>query len=302
MHVVVVGMTRAGGMRRLFSYQDIDGEPEESQPSNINGYLVDAPDVFAEKRSQKKGPLSPMLNLANRGSQPTDDGNLLLDTESEYKAAMQDSIAAKYVRPFRMGRELINGVDRWCLWLVNAEARELRQSSFLRERIRACREYREAAPVKGDAYKNRETPWLFRDNLQPRIPYLAIPRVFSRRREYATCDWYSPDVIAGDKVYTCIDPDGFNFAIIESSMFMTWQKTVGGRLKSDPSFSNTVVWNTLPLPKLDDGMRRGVIDAGRGVLDARANHPGQSLADLYDPDVMPVDFAQGASAVGRCGG
>lgn len=230
-----------------------------------------------------------MLNLANRGSQPTDNGYLLIDTYDEYEKATQDSIAAKYVRPFRMGKELINDIDRWCLWLVDVEPGELRQSSFLRDRVEKVREFRQASRKRATREKS-VTSWLFDENHQPKTTYLAIPRVFSGRREYATCDWYSPDVIAGDKVYTCIDPDGFNFAIIESSMFMTWQKTVGGRLKSDPSFSNTVVWNTLPLPKLDDGMRQAVIDAGRAVLDARANHPGQSLADLYDPDVMPVDL------------
>lgn len=73
-------------------------------------------------------------------------------------------------------------------------------------------------------------------------------------------------------------------------MFMTWQKAIGGRLKSDPGFSNTVVWNNLPLPQLSDELRQKVIDAGRGVIDARAKHEGQSLADLYDPDYMPTDL------------
>ncbi|WP_427776847.1 type IIL restriction-modification enzyme MmeI [Bifidobacterium bifidum] len=116
------------------------------------------------------------------------------------------------------------------------------------------------------------------------------PRVFSQRREYTTCALYPPSIIAGDKVYTCIDPNGLNFAVIESSMFMTWQKAIGGRLKSDPSFSNTLVWNTLPLPRLSDEQRQQVIDASKRILEARANHSGQSLADLYDPTFMPVDL------------
>lgn len=231
-----------------------------------------------------------MLNLANFGSMPLDGGNLLLNTEEEYTKAMADPVAAKYVRPFRGSRELINSIDRWCLWLVDAEPGELRRSAFLATRIQACREYRESAPASGDAYKNRETPWLFRDDHQPDTRYLCVPSVFSERREYVTCDWLGSDVIASNLNFAIVDPDGFNFAVIESSMFMAWQKTIGGRLKSDCRFSNTVVWNTLPLPKLDDGMRQAVIDAGRGVLGARANHPGQSLADLYDPDVMPIDL------------
>ena len=202
---------------------------------------------------------------------------------------MADSIARKYVRPFRMGKELINKIDRWCLWLVDATPSDLRQSRLLRSRVEAVKTMREASK----AASTREwaaRSWLFKQRAQPTTDYLAIPKVFSGRREYATCDWYSPDIIAGDKVYTCIDSDGLNFAIIESSMFMAWQKSIGGRLKSDCSFSNTGVWNTLPLPQLDDDTRERVIEAGQGVLEARAKYPGQSLADLYDPTFMPPDL------------
>ena len=131
---------------------------------------------------------------------------------------------------------------------------------------------------------NRDTPWLFRDNHQPDVDYLAIPKVFSGRSEYATCD------VCRDKVYTCVDPDGFNFAIIESTMFMAWQKGIGGRLKSDCNFSNTLVWNTLPLPPVDTAMHAAIVAAGKNILAVRANHPKSSLADLYDPTFMPKDL------------
>nr|WP_243388638.1 type IIL restriction-modification enzyme MmeI [Bifidobacterium scaligerum] len=278
---------------------EINGDPIEIRASHINPYLIDGPDIFIVKRSQKAGPISPMLNLVDSGSMPLDGGNLIINTREEYDKAMSDSVAAKYVRPFRMGKELINNIGRWCLWLNDAEPNELRNSSYLREKIKACREYRENAPVKGDAYKHRTTPWLFRDDHQQDTNYLAIPKVFSEDREYMTCDWYTPDIIAGDMVYTCIDPKGLAFAIIESSMFMVWQKTVGGRLESRCRFSNTVVWNNLPLPELSDDMRIKVIEAGRGVLAARANHPGQSLADLYDPDFMPVDLRKAHEALDK---
>jgi hypothetical protein len=89
-------------------------------------------------------------------------------------------------------------------------------------------------------------------------------------------------VIAGDSVFTCSDPDGFAFAIIESGMFMAWQRTVAGRLKSDPRFSNTLVWNNLPLPVVPDELRVSAIDAGRRVMEVRSRYPGESLASLYD--------------------
>lgn len=289
-HVVIVGFDRGDDTATLFSYPDINGEPVASLSQHINGYLLDAPDVFVTARSQKAGPLSPVLALANFGSMPLDGGNLLLDDREAYDEAMADPIAVKYVRPFLMGKELINGMSRWCLWLEDAEPGELRKSKFIASRVEACREYREQAPIKGDAYKNRSTPWLFRDNHQPGRHYLAIPAVFSGRREYATCDWVRSNCIAGNKIYICDDPDGINFAVIESTMFLTWQKAIGGRLKSDCSFSNTVVWNTLPLPQLDDSTRQQVIGAGKQVLVAREDHPDQSLADLYDPTFMPASL------------
>lgn len=107
---------------------------------------------------------------------------------------------------------------------------------------------------------------------------------------WATCDWYSPDIIAGNQVYTCDDPTGFNFSIIESRMFMAWQKGIGGRLKSDYRFSNTVVWNNLPLPHVDDDLKDKIIEAGKNILAVRKSHKGQSLAALYDPLAMPSDL------------
>lgn len=275
-HVVIIGMDKADDATMpptLYTYQKLDGEPMPTHPRHINGYLLDGPDAYVGKRSQKTGPLGSGLNLCDFGSMPIDGGNLILDTREDYDEAMADPIAAKYVRPFKGSRELINGIDRWCLWLTDAQPSDLRGSAFLRTRIEACRQYRYNAPQKGDAYKNRDTPWLFRDDHQPDVDYLAIPRVFSERREYATCEYYSPDVISSDANFTCADPDGFNFAIIESTMFMAWQKGIGGRLKSDCRFSNTLVWNTLPLPPVDDATRSG-----------------SSLADLYDPTFMPADL------------
>lgn len=288
-HVVIVGFSKRKETPILFKYAKIDGEPQETHPEHINGYLLDAPDVFVTQRPQKQGPLSPMLNLANFGSMPRDGGHLILNTQEEYETAMSDPIAKKYVHPFRGSKELINGDSRWCLWMENVEPSDLRSSAFLMERVQEVKTMREqshAASTRSMA----QTAWLFGQRTQPDAMYLCIPRVFSENREYATCDYYQPEVIASDSTFTIVDPDGFNFAIIESSMFMTWQKAIGGRLKNDCRFANTVVWNTLPLPALDDDMRRRVIAAGQGVLAARKNHEGVSLADLYDPLVMPADL------------
>ena len=286
-HVVIVGMDKTSEPAPiLFEYTDIDGEPAARTVDNINGYLLDDPNVFVEKRMK---PLSSELSPAGRGSQPTDGGNLILDNREEHDQAISDPIAAKYVRPFRGSRELINGIERWCLWLVDVEPAEIRNSAFLRRRVDAVREMR-LASKKAPTRAKATTSWLFDENHQPTGRFLCLPKVFSGRREYATCLSLEPNVIVSDLCYTSPDPDGLAFAVIESRMFIVWQAAVGGRLKSDYRFSNTVVWNNLPLPALDDETRTALIEAGRNVLVARANHPGQSLADLYDPDYMPTDL------------
>lgn len=300
-HVVIIGMDKMSDNKLapvLYEYESLNDEPRKHTVSHINGYLIDGPDLFIEKRSQKIGPISPMLARVNFGSMPNDSGYLILNDKAEYDSAMEDPIASKYIRPFRMGRELINGIDRWCLWMVDAPISELLRSAFIRKRIEAVKKVR-ASSKRASTQKLADTPQLFGENHQPSVRYLAIPRVFSQRREYATCDWYPPVIIAGDKVYTCNDPDGFNFSIIESSMFMTWQKTIGGRLKSDPNFSNTVVWNNLPLPQLTDEIRRKIIEAGQAVISARANHPTECLADLYNPLMMYADLRKAHRALDR---
>ena len=290
-HVVIIGMSQS---RRkvspvLYDYDDIQGEPTPIPSKNINGYLIDGKNVFVGKRSQKAGPLSPELVPVNFGSLSLDDGNLTIENRDDYAKAMNDSIASRYVRKYVNGKELINDIDRWCLWLAEATPSDMRKSAFIRERVDKVKKFREASKRKATV-EAAKTPWLFGENHQPAGKFLAIPVVFSERREYATCALLPEEVIAGQKLHTCSDPNGINFSIAESSMFITWQKAIGGRLKSDCQFSNTVVWNNLPLPQLSDELRREVIDAGRGIIDVRAKHNGQSLADLYDPDFMPADL------------
>ena len=291
-HCVIIGMDRNRDQTTtpiLYSYQDINGDPSSNMVKHINGYLLDAPDVFAEARSQTMGPLGTDLNLCNFGSMARDGGHLILKDEQERDEALADPIAAKYVKTFIGSRELINSGERWCLWLKDASPSDLRQSRFLKSRVEQVRLFRLSSKAKSTR-EFATTAWLFAQDGQPDVTYLAIPKVFSGRREFATCKHYSPDVIASDLCFTCADSDGFNFAVIESSMFMAWQKGIGGRLKSDCRFSNTLVWNTLPLPPVDETKRSAMIEAGKAILMARANHPGSSLADLYDPTFMPKDL------------
>ena len=276
-HCVIIGFEKGSqSLRKLFTYADIKAEPEEHLVKNINPYLVAAPDLFVDKRMKPLAVLPPAV----RGSQPTDDGHLIVEPE-DYDSVMADPIAAKYVRPFRMGRELIHGKDRWCLWLVDATPEELQVSQVLRERVDAVREFR-LKSKKAPTRRKAETPHMFDENHQPEAGYVGVPSVFSERRQWATVAYLDASVIAGNKVYIVSDPDGFAFAIISSLMFMTWQKMIGGRLESRPNFSNTVVWNNLPLPRVSAHDRERIAEAGRNLSKARLVTGETSLAAMYE--------------------
>ncbi|WP_414625710.1 type IIL restriction-modification enzyme MmeI [Corynebacterium vitaeruminis] len=196
-------------------------------------------------------------------------------------------MAAKYLRPFRMGRELVRGLDRWCLWMADDDFNpaDIGKSPVLKRRIEATQRMRLGSTKKA-TQESAATPYLFQENRQPSCAYVGIPAVVSETRRYYTVARLSSNVIAGNKLYTAIDPDGLLFGLISSSMFITWQRAVGGRLKSDLNFANTLTWNTFPAPELDDATRQRIIEAGQKVLAARDLHPERSLAEHYNPLAM----------------
>ena len=301
-HCVITGFDRGAPHEKarpvLFTYSTLKAQPEALPVDHINPYLVEGPDIFIEKRTS---PRSPSLPAVHYGSKPADGGHLIVEAK-DYPRFAADPIAAKYLRPFRMGREVVQGLDRWCLWMdtEDFDPRDIERSRLLKERVQACQTWREKQSHTGDAWKLRDIPYLMRPNKnRPLHPYAAIPAVVSGSRQFFTCAHYSESVIAGNKVFTAIDIDGFLFAIISSSMFITWQKAVGGRLKSDLNFSNKIVWNTLPLPEVSDKQRAAIIAAGQGVLDVRAEQPGASLADMYNPLAMTPNLLKAHRVLDR---
>ena len=286
-HCVITGFDRGAPHEKarpmLFTYSSLKAQPEALPVDHINPYLVEGPDIFVDKRTT---PLAPILPAVRFGSKPADGGHLIVEAE-DYPRFAADPIAAKYLRPFRMGREVVRGLERWCLWMhtEDFDPRDIDLSPILKERVRVCATFRQGSKKKATVL-GAQTAHLFQENHQPSEPYVAIPRVVSETRPFYTAAHLSEDVIAGDQLYTALDPDGFLFAIISSSMFITWQRAVGGHMKSDLRFSNKIVWNTLPLPAVSDKQRAEIIASGQGVLAARAEQPGVSLADMYNPLAM----------------
>lgn len=286
-HCVIVGFTKnKRAKKQLWDYPSAKGDPVAVPVEHgINAYLVDAPNVLITKRSRV---LSPQLGSVVYGSKPVDGGNLIVEVD-DYAAVSADPVAAKYLRPFKGARELLHGLDRWCLWMADDDFNpaDIQRSPILKQRIEACREFREASTEAGDAFKLRGMPHLFRPNsARPKVPYLCIPAHVSENRKFFLSQRFEPEVICGNANFQTSDEDGLQFGLISSSMFITWQRTVGGRLKSDLRFANTLTWNTFPVPELSDKQRDAIIKAGQKVLDARALHPERSLADHYNPLAM----------------
>ncbi|MEE6388165.1 DNA methyltransferase [Microbacterium paraoxydans] len=303
-HCSVIGFDRASKKRaRLFDYSgNVKGEPVELPVAEqLNGYLVDGPIVLVE---QRRTPLARQLPPMVFGNMARDDGNLLIEAE-EYDEVAADPVAAKYIRPFVGARQLIHNEPRWCLWLVDLDPSDIARSPALRDRLDAVRQFR-AASVAESTRQMAETPHLFGQRSQPETPYVCVPRHVSETRRYYPTAVFGPEVIAGDANFKADDPDGIAFAVVSSSAFIAWQKAVGGRIKSDLRFSNTLTWNTFPLPPMTDKERAAIIAGGRAVLDARALHPERSLADHYNPLAMSPELVRAHreldSAVDKCMG
>lgn len=285
-HCNIIGFDQDTKPARLFDYATPWSTPQELSAFKINGYLVDGPNVLVSPRS---APLSPEIAPVTFGNMPRDGGHLVIEVDA-YDEIMADKVAAKYVRPFLGSEELVRGAQRWCLWLTKLDPVDLARSPILRGRIEGVRQMRldsKASSTKAMA----ATPHLFGQRAAEMFDsYLAIPAVVSESRPFYTAARLARDVIASNKLYVAPDRDGFLFGIISSSMFLTWQFTVGNRLESRPSFSNTLVWNNFPVPDINGRQRNEVAEAGASVVAARALYPTRSLAHLYGASSLPVEL------------
>ncbi|MFF4318659.1 class I SAM-dependent DNA methyltransferase [Streptomyces sp. NPDC001568] len=296
-HCVIIGFTKAEQFgrknQRLFDYPDIGGKPIETPVVNgINSYLIDGPDLLVRKRSK---PLSDQVPPVVYGSKPTDGGGLIVEA-GDRDEVIADAVAATYLRTYLGADELTQAKDRWCLWLEGADPVDLAASPVLAARLESVREKRQESS-KAQTRALAASPHLFAENRQPDVPFLAIPAHVSEARRYFTAARFGADVVCGNANFLTADEDGFLFALISSSMFMTWQRAIGGRIKSDLRFSNTIVWNNLPLPRTPVALRQEIIDRGRGVIAARELAPEKSLAEHYKATAMDADLVAAHDAL-----
>ncbi len=311
------------GKRKIFDYgDDIKGEPTALAARNINPYLVDAPTVFLEKR---RTPICAAPEMT-RGSSPVDGGNLLMNDAEKFALLAVEPQAEKWLRPYLMGDEFINNISRWCLWLQGISPAELRAMPQVMKRVEAVKAMR-LASTKAATVELANTPTLFGEIRQPTSSrYLAIPKVSSERRNFIPIGYLDAEVICGDKIFFVSDANLYTFGILNSTLHNAWMRTTCGRLKSDYSYSNTIVYNNFPWPENPSpqsssrkrgegvdvfsphavGRGRSVAEgegkielAAQAILDARALYPESSLADLYDPTAMPPELTKAHAALDK---
>lgn len=252
---------------------------------NINGYLADGPNVFITTRTR---PLSD-LPAMSFGSMPNDGGALVL-TESE-RTQMVDANpgAAAFIRPFLGASEYIAGVDRYALWIDSSSAEAALAIAPIAERIERVRTRREKS-ARPATRKLASTPYRFGEIRYEPTESIIVPKVSSARRDYIPSGYMGAGTVISDLAFAVYNAEPWVFALLTSAMHMAWTRAVGGRMKTDYRYSNTLVYNNFPVPPLPEVVKEKLTVAALRLLDVREYHCEKTLAELYDPDLMPDDL------------
>ncbi len=280
-HCVIIGFSIIGKINPI-----IYDREKIIKANNINPYLVDAPNILISSRTKSICDVPPI----SYGNKPTDGGNLILTQEEYDTIVTNDPDARKYIRRYVGAKDFLNNNEtRFCLWLKDVPPSCYRKNTDVMRRLQAVREMRQnssAAPTRLYADK----PYLFFSTTHKETDYLCIPETSSQNRRYIPISFMSKEIIPSNKLVVVPDATIYHFGIIESNVHMAWMRYVCGRLKSDYSYSGSVVYNNFPWPNPTDEQKAKIEKTAQAILDARALYPDSSLADLYDELTMPVEL------------
>lgn len=282
-HCVIVGFTCGTARNTCYLYESDRRRTVE----HINGYLVDAPNVFIQSRGK---PLTAGLPIMSKGSQPTDGGNLIFSVEERDDLIKKYPQTEELLRRYISADDYINNKIRYCLWLVNISPSKYRNIHPIMERLERVVKCRRQSPTSS-VQRNAETPMLFTQIRQPQSQYLAMPEVSSSKRKYIPFGYINPDVIGSNMLYLIPNATLYIFGVMISNVHMAWARTVGGRLKSDYRYT-PAIYNNFPWPTPTDEQKAKIEQTAQAILDARERYPDASLADLYDPATMPPELVK----------
>lgn len=285
--VSIVGLSKNCPAERSLYEVSSNDEVTRKVTTNINGYLISAPTVWVETIQNAIANLPIML----RGNQPTDGGNLFVDVAQvlELQNTSPPAPELRLIRTVVGSREFIHNLERYCLWIENDDREFAESVPWIAKKIQATKEMRLASRDKG-AQKLAERPHQFRDFNSAMTFTIAIPRVSSERREYLPVGILPRQTIVTDLAFALFDAPLWTLALIASKMHLVWVKTVCGKMKTDFRYSNTLGWNTFPVPTLTTKNKEDLTRAAEGILLARETHFPATIADLYDSEAMPADL------------
>lgn len=279
-HVVVVGFSYVEWKQKL-----LFDNGQKLEVSNINAYLCDAPNVFIYSRSTSLCDV-PVMGIGNK---PIDGGNYLFTKEEKEEFVKREPLSAAYFHPWYGATEFIQQQPRYCLWLGDCSPREIKSMPLCYERVTNVRELRLASKSAGTR-KLADTPTRFHVENMPEGTSIIVPRVSSEKRKYVPMGFISQGIFASDSVHLIPSATLYHFGVLESNVHMAWMRAVCGRLKSDYRYSKDIVYNNFPWPEATDEQRAEIAQAAQRILDARQLYPDSSLADLYDPTLMPHEL------------
>lgn len=272
-HCVIVGFA---GVNRNEKWLFTDGSNGKIV-SNISPYLVEGEDIFVVAAKESLCGMPKM----NFGNQPRDGGHFVIK-EDEYQEIIEKELELKkWLHPYIGADEFIKGKKRWCLWLKHASPKDIMDSKILSEKVEAVRQFRLSSKAKTtNGYA--KVPQLFAQITQPDdVDFLIIPRVSSERRRYVPIGFVTADIISSDAVQIVPGATSYHFGILTSNIHMAWMRAVCGRLEMRYRYSKEIVYNTFPWPNPTDAQKTKIEQTAQAILDARAQYPDYSFADMY---------------------
>lgn len=288
-HVVIVG----------FSYVDnhnkfIFDNGQTIKAAHINPYLVDAPDTFIYSRSKALCNV-PAIGIGNK---PIDGGNYLFKKEEMDEFIKKEPKSASYFHLWYGSEEFIHQKPRYCLWLGDCSPKEINEMPLCKQRVENVRLLRLASKSAGTR-RLADRPTRFHVENMPNGDSIIIPSVSSEKRRYVPMGFIHKGTFASNLVLLVPNATPYHFGILESNVHMAWMRVVCGRLKSDYRYSKDVVYNNFPWPSPTAEQAEKIATTAQGILDARSHYPDSSLADLYNPNLMPYDLLEAHRANDR---
>ena len=261
--------------------------------TNINGYLADAPSIIVGRQMK---PISPALPPMTFGSKPTDGGYLVLEPDAKSRLLEQHPEAAPFVKRYVGAADYINDSERYCLWITDRQAEDARNIPAIARLLDQVASWRLESKA-GSTVDFASRPYRFKQVAYKRSDSIFVPRVSSARRVYIPMGYLDDGYVINDQAYAIYDAKPWVFALLTSRIHMVWTRAVGGRMKTDFRYSNTIVYNNFPVPPLSEATKERLTNAALRLLDVREYHSENTLAELYDPEKIPHDLLGAHSEV-----